>query len=53
MQLPASKLLDLMDKNLIDHDNYIEYLEEMEQYSANPSTLKIGVTSPYLMGYDE
>lgn len=53
MQLPASKLLDLMDKNLIDHDNYIDYLEEMEQYSANPSTLRIGVTSPYLMGYDE
>lgn len=53
MQLPASRLLDLMDENVIDHDNYTEYLEEMEQYSANPSTLRIGVTSPYLVGYDE
>ena len=53
MQLPASRLLDLMDENLIDHDNYKEYLEEMEQYSANPSTLRIGVTTPYLVGYDE
>lgn len=53
MQLPASRLLDLMDENLIDHDRYKEYLEEMEQYSANPSTLRIGVTSPYLVGYDE
>ena len=42
MQIPATRLLNEMDKNLIDRPYYRQYLEDLEPFIDNPKVLTVG-----------
>ena len=51
IQIPATKLLNEIDRTGFDDPAYRSYLERIEPYSENPRTLRIDGRSPFLEGY--